>query len=140
MFSKFAEIINRSVERMRKRNLDTDTRKKSGAKSIYDDEMLAKAVAGLFEGSESWLPYVYTCLTSDNMIHVAIAANTVADYMKTLNIKKVMQLDDRFRSYTSMEYFINWKTVSPSDLKNEIGDEAEYLWVMRLGTFHPNGY
>ena len=140
MFSKFAEIINRSVERMRKRNLDTDTRKNSGAKSIYDDEMLAKAVAGLFEGSESWLPYVYTCLISDDPMHVAVAASTVADYMKTLSIKRIMQLDDCFRSYTSMLYFINWENVEPSVLKDEIGDEAEYLWVMRLGTFHPNGY
>ena len=153
VFSKFAEIINRAVEDLRKRNLDTGTtyEKKPGFTGEglvrtgpdFTDEGLAKAVTELETGLEGWLPYIYAYLVSDDPMHVVIAASAIADYMKKLSIRKIIQLDDRFREYTIRGYlldYVNWETVDVSVLKDKIVDEEKYLWVLRLGTFHPNGY
>lgn len=39
-----------------------------------------------------------------------------------------------------MEWVVDWKNVDLYDIETSIADKEAFLWVARLGTFHPNGF
>ena len=137
MHGLFAKIVNRATEKTRARNLVVNER---DTYQLTNEERLARAIAELEAGHDSWLPWVYSFLAYRDTMLVRTAADTVSNYMKKLSTKQVIQWDDRFRSYSTIEYFVNWKTVNVSSIKMKIRDDETFRWVMRLGTFHPNGY
>jgi len=90
------------------------------------------------QGDERLLPSVYTYLTFDEVRVAATAAEAIAWYMKKLDYSEVCRLDDWFRQFTSMEWSVDWTKVSPKSIKTMT--KEDYLWVLRLGTFHPSGF
>lgn len=86
------------------------------------------------------LSVVYQQLASKNRIVVANAAHDIAQYLRTLDTSQLLRLSERFREYSSMEWSIWWEKVDLSFLKSCITSRDDYLWIVRLGTFHPNGY
>lgn len=109
--------------------------------SFFDEKNTLIQVADqLNQGHENYLPKIYQNVFSSSKDIANLAAQIVSDYMKTLDYPQIIRLSDCFRDYTSIEWFINWKDVDLKELKRTIDDEEEYLWVVRLGTFHPNGY
>ncbi len=101
---------------------------------------LARLTEKLKAGEINNLPWIYTFLTSKDPDIVRTAATTLANYVDTMDPKYLVSFDERFRSYTSMEWSIDWGSVDISRMKSVIGNEKTFLWVMRLGTFNPNGY
>ena len=101
---------------------------------------LERLTEKLKAGEINNLPWIYTFLTSKDPDIVRTAATTLANYVDTMDPKYLVSLDERFRSYTSMEWSIDWGSVDISRMKSVIGNEKTFLWVMRLGTFNPNGY
>ena len=134
----FGDLVNRVLDAVKKSTPDTVVTEPERPWSSVD--RLAYAVAKLESGDDSWLPWVYSYVASNDAVWVRTAANAVADYMKKLSPKEVVQWDERFRSCSSLEWTISWKNINVPSLKMKIRNEETYLWVMRLGTFHPNGY
>ncbi len=89
-------------------------------------------------GKENLLPTIYCYLTSSNVKTVAQAAHAIAGYMNRQDFSGICRLGDRFREMTSMEWSIDWKCFDIKSIRTESIEDR--LWVLRLGTFHPNGY
>ena len=83
---------------------------------------------------------MYSHITSDDPEIVKEASGTIAGYLKTLDIRAILRLSDDFRKTTSLEWSIDWSRTDIVKIERTVGDEETFLWLMRLGTFHPNGY
>lgn len=103
-------------------------------------QQLEQYIDGLRSGQQRCLAEIYQTLISRNKECVQPAAAEIAQYMRTLNNSAILSLHREFRAYTSMEWRISWEKVSLVDLSARIENTENYLWVLRLGTFHPNGY
>lgn len=91
-------------------------------------------------GEENYLAALYPILLCDDKVLVNIVAEAVHAFMDYLNAANIIRLDRQFRQYTSMEWSIDWKKVSPADLTGNIVEQQAQLNILRLGTLHPNGY
>lgn len=89
---------------------------------------------------ENYLPVVYQYLASESDEVVNEAARVISEYVENHSFSGIMRLNESFRSHTSIDYTVNWREVSLEELEKRIKDKGSYLWVLRLGTFHPNGY
>ena len=97
-------------------------------------------IAELEKGHENRLAVLYCALLSRDAASADMAANAIHTYMENLNAPKLIKLSRRFRESTSMEWFIDWKRIPLSDIRASVSDRNAYLSILRLGTFHPNGY
>lgn len=91
-------------------------------------------------GEENHLAALYPVLLSGDKTLENIVAKAIHAYMECLDAANIIRLDRQFRQYTSMEWLIEWKKVSPGDLTDNIVDQQARLNILRLGTLHPNGY
>ena len=107
---------------------------------MTERQMLENLITKLKAGEINNIPWVYTYLTSQDPSIVRYAATTLANYVDTMDPKYLIKFDEQFRSCTSVEWSINWSLVDISQMESIIGDEKTFLWMMRLGTFSPNGY
>ena len=98
----------------------------------------SKVLNDFYSGKENLLPTIYCYLTSSNIKTVAQAAHAIAGYMNRQDFSGICRLGDRFREMTSMEWSIDWKCFDIKSIRTESIEDR--LWVLRLGTFHPNGY
>lgn len=97
-------------------------------------------IAELEKGHENRLAVLYCALLSRDAVSADKAANTIHSYMESLDVPKLIRLSRQFREYTSMEWSIDWKHISLSDIRTSVSDWNAFLNILRLGTFHPNGY
>lgn len=103
-------------------------------------EDLERAIEQLRGGDDRALPLLYKGLVHKDGQIVNKAAEEIAGYMAGLDDRKLIRLEENFRQCSSMEWTIRWEIVEPEILKESIRKPEDYLWVLRLGTFHPNGY
>ncbi len=109
--------------------------------NYFDDlSRVENAIIDLREGHISNLSVLYVALFSDNKTTINLAATEISSYMQGLDSKQIIRLSDSFRMYGFWYGNINWKNVSLLKLRHNISKHNDYLWVLRLGTFHPNGY
>lgn len=109
------------------------------SKNTYYDRISLSA-AKLEAGQENALAVLYPALLSRDENLANSAAEAIYTYLESLNVSKIIKLSLRFREYTSMEWSVDWKYVSISDIRENILNENAFLSILRLGTFHPNGY
>ena len=105
-----------------------------------EKERMETAIRRLSQGEESCLSWVYTYLPFPDEKVTRDAATAVAQYVRPLEAPAFFRLNESFRQTTSMEWTVDWKRVDLFELECRIGDEEVFLWIARLGTFHPNGY
>lgn len=86
------------------------------------------------------LSVAYQQLASNSRGIVAGVAHDIAIYLRSLDSAQLLRLSERFREYSSMEWRIWWEKVDLSFWKSCITSREDFLWIVRLGTFHPNGY
>lgn len=101
---------------------------------------ISQQISRLESGGESALAVLYPALLSRDEQLVNSAAEAIYTYVESLDAPKIIKLSLRFREYTSMEWSVEWKNVSLSDIRETVLNENAYLSILRLGTFHPNGY
>ena len=101
---------------------------------------ISQQISRLEAGGESALAVLYPALLSRDEQLVNSAAEAIYAYVENLDAPKIIKLSLRFREYTSMEWSVEWKNVSLSDIRETVLNENAYLSILRLGTFHPNGY
>lgn len=108
--------------------------------TISDSDHLDLHIKSLREGSEWALSWVYQYVANKDDELVRRAAVAVAEYVLRLDRAGWLRLNDRFRMSTSIEWSVDWKCVDPVDIERKIGDLDAFVWIMRLGTMHPNGF
>lgn len=106
--------------------------------TYYDN--IFSSISRLEAGQESALAVLYPALLSRDEQLVNPAAEAICAYVESRNASDIIKLSLRFREYTSMEWSVEWKNVSLSDIRETVLNENAYLSILRLGTFHPNGY
>lgn len=104
-----------------------------------ESERLAEAIAKL-ETDKYYLHHVYEFVVSEDVMISNIAADAVARHMKLFDARELIRFEEDFRKCTSMGWSVVWKDIDIADLEDRISDKEQFLWVMRLGTFHPDGY
>lgn len=109
-------------------------------KRIDNQLSIDSLVSELEKGHENQLAALYPMVLSKDAARVNTAANAIHAYMESLNAAGLIKLDRRFRDYTSMQWSIDWKQVSISDIRKSVSDQNAYLNILRLGTSHPSGY
>lgn len=114
-----------------KKNVQTDMKCLNAVK---------QAAEALRRGEQKHLPFLYQTLATDDIKIMNDAANEIARYMRGLNSDQMIRLDERFRQYSSIEWSVSWEKADISLWKSKIKQKESYLWAIRLGTFHPNGY
>ena len=107
---------------------------------MNERQMLEHLITKLKAGEINNIPWIYTYLTSRDPDIIRTAATTLANYVDTMDPKYLIRFDEQFRSCTSVEWSIDWRSVDISKIESVIGDEKTFIWMMRLGTFSPNGY
>lgn len=109
-------------------------------RTISESDHLDHHIKALREGAVWSLSWVYQYIANYNDYLVRRAAVAVAEYVSQLDTGSWIRLNDRFRMTTSIEWMVNWKNVDPEKIKRKIDDTDAFVWIMRLGTMHPNGF
>lgn len=98
------------------------------------------ALKRLEEKDGSGLHIVYSLIVSGDGSLVGKSGQAIREFLEEFPMKKMIRLSENFRQYTSMEWDIDWKTFRVKDRKNWFATERDYISVLILGSFHPNGY
>lgn len=98
------------------------------------------AAEELRQGKQNYLPVLYQALVAEDKETIRFVAREIAQYMQSLNAGQIIRLDEQFRTYTSLEWRISWEKVDVDLLEKNIRNKEDFLWCMRVGTFHPNGF
>lgn len=103
-------------------------------------EYIGNAIDNLNDGKLNYIAIVYQALVSKDSQIIRLSSKSINETLKHINSKQIIKLDEQFRQYTSLEWYTDWKQISLQELKKDISNHEEYLSVIRLGTFHPNGF
>ncbi|MBR3812712.1 MAG: hypothetical protein IKK38_02450 [Spirochaetaceae bacterium] len=85
------------------------------------------AVEHLDQGQEYYLPVIYQCLVSKDADVARFAANAISKHMRNLNTAEIINLNDQFRQYSSMEWYICWNERTPTQSVRGIVRSAKEL-------------
>ena len=103
-------------------------------------EVITEYGERLMQGEVRCLAWLYEELVSENSAGLSIIADYIKRFMSGLGSAQLIKLDEQFRDTSSMEWMIRWKEVDIDRFEIYIKDREAFLWVARLGTFHPNGF
>lgn len=67
------------------------------------------------------------------------AGEAIRKQLSCMDRFRLWKLCERFRTFTSLEWSIDWKQASVRRMQKELPPEV-YWYVLILGSFHPNGY
>ncbi len=98
-----------------------------------------KAIARLKSGDLGVLRIVYTVFATEDREAIWQAGEAVREQLSYQTRMGLLKLCERFRTFTSLEWSVDWSRAEPERLKKELKKEA-YGYVLILGSFHPNGY
>lgn len=90
-------------------------------------------------GNLNALPRAYCVLVRGEKNEINRLGTALTCYFQTVSVKRLLSFDKWFRGYTSMEWYADWTHVS-MDCRNYFNTDADYLYALILGSFHPNGY
>lgn len=94
----------------------------------------------LIQGDVGCLAWLYEQLVYEDAKGCSVIADYIKQFMTGLDTVNLIRVDERFRETSSLEWFTKWKEVDPGKFEKYIADRDAFLWILRLGTFHPNGY
>lgn len=101
---------------------------------------MEQAIEELKRGEYRALGMLYKGLAHKDGEIVNRVAEEIGGFLSGLDARRLIRLEETFRQYSSLEWSIRWEAIEPEILKEKILRQEDYLWVIRLGTFHPNGY
>jgi succinate dehydrogenase flavin-adding protein (antitoxin of CptAB toxin-antitoxin module) len=118
------------------------------SKNISLEERLVKsnldyirnALCELKKGNISYIPAVYSAFASKDEDVIKQAAIAIGSTLKNYTDQQMLLLDEQFRQYTSLEWYTEWSKVSLLELEKCMDDKDNWIKVLILGSFHPNGY
>lgn len=99
-----------------------------------------EAIAGLEEGDGSCLHIAYCSLGLGDKMLIRNSGQAIRSFLKNLDMQQMIRLSENFRQYTSLDWVISWEKINPAKYKNVFESETDYIYMLILGSFHPNGY
>ncbi len=93
----------------------------------------------LESGDLTGLRFVYSAFATRDAKLMMRAGEVVRRQLSPMANLQLLGLCERFRTFTSLEWTIDWADVLPDQIQKVLSGEA-YRYVLILGSFHPNGY
>jgi hypothetical protein len=101
---------------------------------------LLEAIQKLNEGELSQLKTVYQAFGSQHKSIIQQASTALFKHLSTFSNDQMIRLDEQFRQYTSLDWFIDWSKVKLEFIRSCISNDEQWVYIVILGSFHPNGY
>lgn len=101
--------------------------------------LLEDWIKKLETGNLSALRVVYSVFAEKDTELMKRAGEAISQQLSPMTKPQLLRLCERFRTFTSPEWYIDWSEIQPASIKNTI-PSAIYQNVLILGSFHPNGY
>lgn len=110
-----------------------------GKRQAYWLKMIEGELEELESGDIRALLGVYCAFATENKRLMRRAGRAIRQQLEGYSLPQMIWLYERFRSFTSLEWGIDWAELS---LKKILGalDREDRRYVLILGSFHPNGY
>lgn len=105
-----------------------------------DHDIIINAIRELNRGNINYIHIVFGAFATSDQLLIEEAGKAIGKILEPLTESQMIKLDEQFRQYTSLEWFIDWRNINISDSKNYINDVEDWKRVLILGSFHPNGY
>ena len=102
-------------------------------------ETMERELERLEGGDLAGLRFVYGAFATQDTNLIRRAGEAVRQQMLSMTDLQMLKLCQRFGTFTSLEWAIDWAAVSPGRIQSTLSEEA-YRYVLVLGSFHPNGY
>lgn len=102
-------------------------------------DVIEKEMEKLKAGDGTGLRIVYYAFATGDRKFIGRAACAIRRYLEHFSLEQMIHLHERFRSFTSLEWYIDW-TRLPLDKILKALEREDRKYVLILGTFHPNGY
>lgn len=102
-------------------------------------EVIEKAIERLESGEQTAFLTVYCAFAAGDRGQMRRAGRAIGRELKTYSQKQMIELYERFRSFTSLEWSIDWAALSLDRILKAL-EETDRKYVLILGSFHPNGY
>ena len=102
-------------------------------------ETMERELKRLEDGDLAGIRFVYGAFATQDAELIRRAGEAARRQMSPLTDLQMLKLCQRFGTFTSLEWAIDWMTVSPDRIQRAVPGEA-YRYVLVLGSFHPNGY
>ena len=102
-------------------------------------ETMERELKRLEDGDLAGIRFVYGAFATQDAELIRRAGEAARRQMSPMTDLQMLKLCQRFGTFTSLEWAIDWMTVSPDRIQRALPGEA-YRYVLVLGSFHPNGY
>lgn len=105
----------------------------------YTIETMERELKRLEDGDLAGIRFVYGAFAMQDAELTRRAGEAVRRQLVSMTDLQMLKLCQRFGAFTSLEWTIDWETVSPDRMQRALSGES-YRYVLVLGSFHPNGY
>lgn len=102
-------------------------------------DLLTEWIEKLEAGEMSALRVVYSAFASGDPALIRRAGAALQTQLSSMTRMQLLKLCECFRTFTSLEWSIDWADIDLEPFRKELTEEA-YQYVLILGSFHPNGY
>lgn len=103
-------------------------------------KILLEAIWKLNEGDLTQLKIVYQVFGFQDKDMIQKASNTLFKQLSSFSNDQIIRMNEQFRQYTSLEWFMDWQKVNLEFIRRCISNEEQWVYIIILGSFHPNGY
>ena len=113
------------------------------SRQTYWLEIIEKELEKLESGDMRELLMVYCAFAVGDKKRMRLVGHVIRKQLECLTLGQMIGLYKRFRTFTSLEWSIDWSALSLKPIMDALDGEnqkEERKYVLILGTFHPNGY
>jgi len=111
---------------------------KRRVRSCWQD-VIETALEKLEAGDSRALLTVYCAFAVGDRGLIRRAGAAIRRYLEKMNLGQMIRLYERFRTFTTLEWSIDWAVLPLEPVLAVLGREEQKAMLI-LGTFHPNGY
>ncbi len=109
------------------------------SRKTYWQQVVEKELEKLESGDERALLTVYCAFAETDKTLMRRAGHAIRQLLDGRSLGQMIRLCERFRTFTSLEWGIDWAALSPKAIVQAL-DQEDRACVLILGTAHPNGY
>lgn len=86
------------------------------------------------------IPNAYSGIIEGNCEYIRQFAKALSKTISQMSGKQIIKLSESFREHTSVCWNYDWKNFDPETIRNCTECEQDYISIIAVGTFHPDGY
>lgn len=109
------------------------------SRQTYWQNIVEEKMEKLEAGDIRALLTVYCAFGTGNKRLMRRAGHVIRQQLKDRTVGQMIWLYERFRTFTSLEWSMDWGTLSLQSILDAL-DREDQIYVLILGSFHPNGY